>query len=400
MIKRIWRRLLSFLYEKEKVIVNDLIKRERFKRFVCLLPIQTNKVVMDNFHGRGYGENPKYIAEELLRRKRKCKIIWLSNDPNKDFPEGVTPIWRNSLRSYFECATAKAWVFNTRNGKLTKKRKGQIYLQTWHGEIAIKKVECDAADKLSESYLRDAKEDGLLADGIIVDGKPNEELFRNSFWLGPQCNLLKTGSPRIDILLQERDNQRLKQHVRECLGLSCDSFFVLYAPTFRENHSDDFFISDLQGVYDAFERRFGHTEMAIRLHPNAGVNHDSALFSGERNLCDATYYPDPQELIIAADCLITDYSSLAYEFSVIRKPVFLLTKDINTYIQGRGVYDLFYHQPFRLNYSDEDLIEDIEEFSYQNMTQRVDEFYRQNPSYNTGNASAQVVDWLYKKGLK
>lgn len=398
--KRIWRSLLRWYYHTEKRILSDRNKLEWVIGFFTKLPIQRNKIVMDNINGRGYGENPKYIAEELLHRGgKKSKIIWFTNDNSLAFPAGITPVGKNTLRAYYESATAKAWVFNCRFGKLTKKRKNQVLLQTWHGGLAIKKVEKDAEDRLSSWYVSQAIEDGQTVDGIVVDSKPNEEIFLRAFWLNQDCELLKCGSPRVDILIHEKDNQDIKKRVRSALGIDEDAFFVLYAPTFRKQSTVENYISSFDDILKAFESRFGKTTIAYRLHPNAERLMGSVAW-GRACAVNATMFPDVQELIIAADCLITDYSSIAYDFALIRKPVFLCVKDTEEYIEERGVYDIFYEQPFSLNKSEEALIRDIQSCSLDEMRKKVDLFYKKYPSYNTGMASKEIVKWLEKKGFR
>ena len=394
--KRIWHSALTRYYG----VLHDPEKMEAYKRFLRRLPVQNNKVVMDNYEGQAYGESPKYIAEELLKRDPRCRIIWLTFNTKSPFPKGVTPVYKDSFRAYYECATAKAWVFNTRCGKLLEKRDDQVFLQTWHGGVALKKVEKDAMAALSDAYIAAAQYDGQAADGIIVDGKLNEELFETSFWLSPSCERLKFGMPRIDVLIRERDNSEIKRKVRNELGVANDSFFVLYAPTFRKKDTFEGYITDFTKIREAFEARFGKVEIAVRLHPN-----DARLLKRYREdyasaLTDATKYPDVQELVIAADCVITDYSSLAYDFAIIRKPVFLIMKDAEDYKKERGVYDTFYDQPFTMNYSEDMLVEEIRAFSREDYRQRVDSFYERHPTFNDGHAAQKSVDWLIEKGLR
>lgn len=400
-IRKLWRTLLRIYYKIEKQILSDPRKLNVFKSIVCLLPLNPHKVVFNSFNGGGYGENPKYIAEELLKRKGKAKIVWIVNSNQYLFPKGVTPINKYSLRAYYEYATAKAWVLNARYYRLTEKRKSQIYLQTWHGGIAIKKIEKDAEEKLLESYVKSAKEDGRVTDGIIVDGQSNEEIFKSSFWLNPNCELLKYGQPRIDALLKNRDNTALNERVREALGIEKDSFFVLYAPTFRQSKSTLGYIYDYPTIKKALEKRFGKTSIAIRLHPVIATDKNITYdYIGIEDLIDATAYPDVQELVLSADCLISDYSSIIYDFALIRKPVFLLLKDHEEYVQERGVYDIFYKQPFNMNYSESSLVNDIEHFSQECMLERIDAFYKKYQTYNAGHSSELTVDWLLNKGLK
>ncbi len=394
-VRKLWRFCLSIYYA---ALHNPRII-DIYKRILKALPIRNNKIVMDNYNGLGYGENPKYIAEEFLERDARVKIIWLTNDTESAYPAGIKPVLKDSFRAYYETATAKAWVFNTRDNKLLEKRNGQVFLQTWHGGVALKKVEKDAQDKLTERYVLAAKQDGEEADGIIVDGTLNEGIFESSFWLNPNCELLKIGQPRVDVLIRERDNREIKNTVRRALGISEDSFFVLYAPTFRKTDYFNAYISDYTRLMEALNERFGRTEIALRLHPTAAQQMKKSRSYYGASLVNATNYPDVQELVIAADCVITDYSSLAYDFAIIRKPVFLIMKDAEEYKKERGVYDVFYDQPFRMNYNEVALAEEIRSFSYDEMNRRMDAFYKQYPTYNQGNASTQAVNWLIGKGV-
>ncbi len=399
LVKKIWRRILHQYYRTEKTILKDRNKLARLVFLLEKLPIQHNKIMMDSYDGKGYGDNPKYIAEELLNMSnRKCKIIWLTKDLSIDFPSGITPVYKYSLRAYYESATSKAWVFNCRYGRLTNKRNNQVYLQTMHGGLALKKVEMDAEDKLSSWYVSNAKEDGLLTDGIIVDSKHNEDVYKRAFWLNENCEYLRYGSPRVDILFRERNNREVKNRVRKQLGIEDDAFFVLYAPTFRKNSTIENYISSFEGIRKAFEYNFGKTTIAYRLHPNAEKYMESVEW-GDACSINATKYPDAQELIIAADCLITDYSSIAYDFALIKKPVFLCVKDLDDYIEERGVYDIFYEQPFSLNKSEEELEAEIRNCSLNEMEKKIDDFYEKHPTYNNGTASKESVKWLKSKGL-
>ena len=139
---------------KSKLIVffKNPYTRKRIKRVISRLliffPIQKNKVIFDNFNGCGYGGNPKYIAEELRRRKG-FEIVWLVKNHNaaSSVPSDITSVNKYSISALLAIATSKVWVSNIRYGKLLNKRKNQVYLQTWHGSFSIKKVEKDVERK-------------------------------------------------------------------------------------------------------------------------------------------------------------------------------------------------------------------------------------------------------------
>ena len=108
-----------------------------------LLPVSDDKIVFSNFDGRGYGCNPKYITEELLKRNANLEIVWLSNANRDFFPSKVKVVKWGSVRALYEWSTASVIVNNVRMGRYFDhgfiKKSSQIYIQTWHGSMGIKK---------------------------------------------------------------------------------------------------------------------------------------------------------------------------------------------------------------------------------------------------------------------
>ena len=111
--------------------------------FDCL-PIRSNKIVFSAFEGAGYCCNPKYIAEELIKREHlygeKYEMIWLVNDMTKEFPNEIIKKKNNLFNRAYHLSTAKVWVDNARKNYGTRKRKNQFYILTWHGMIGFKPV--------------------------------------------------------------------------------------------------------------------------------------------------------------------------------------------------------------------------------------------------------------------
>ncbi|EJG46211.1 wciY domain protein [Streptococcus pneumoniae 2070335] len=117
------------------------------------MPIQSNKIIFDNFGGRGFGDNPKYILEELVSREKNLDLVWVTKDREISIPEGVRVVKYGSYRSFYEWLTARVWVDNIRNSDRPWKRKGQIYLQTWHGSDGVKLIEKSVAGNLKKHIL-------------------------------------------------------------------------------------------------------------------------------------------------------------------------------------------------------------------------------------------------------
>ena len=382
----------------ERTVVTNKKKLNRYIGFFTKLPIDSKKVMISNYFGHGYGDNPKCIAEELLKQGKKYRIFWLTNGQPANLPSGITPVNKSSLRAYFVSATAKVWISNIRTGRLTPKRKKQIYLHVCHGFMAVKKVEAESEDKLSISYLTQAKEDGACTDGILVENAWREQLMKKSYWLNENCEFLKIGSPKVDEFL-EMLNPETITHIRQSLGITPDSYSVLYAPTFRNEISQTGYITDLLSVKNAIENRYGKVRMMIRLHPNM-IPYKNKLFSSfPEGMLDVTEYPDVQEILAAADCIISDYSSMPFIFSLSGKPVFIFASDYNSYNESRGINELFKLQPFPVSYTVEQLLQSIADYDHDEWKAKRKEFFDRFPNYNDGNAAINAVKWLRKKGL-
>lgn len=123
-----------------------------------LLPIKKNRIVMSNLLGKGYGDNPKYIANELLSRKDvDLEIVWLVKDKYyDDIPREIKQVKRGTIKELYYLSTAKIWVDNSRKHIGVTKRKSQYYIQTWHGDLFIKMLEKDVEESLPKMYIDSA----------------------------------------------------------------------------------------------------------------------------------------------------------------------------------------------------------------------------------------------------
>jgi len=197
-----------------------------------IFPIQKNKIFFQNYNGKGYGDNSKYIAEELLRCGYDLILVWAVRRKYKgNIPKKIKTVPYISIRAIYECATAKIWIDNCRKQLFVRKREEQYYIQTWHGTINFKKVEKDVENKLLSFYVKHAKYDSTIADLFLSDSKFTSQLYRSSFWYNGE--ILECGTPREDILINQ--NQHLKEKVRKYFNISEKTKIILYAPTFRNN---------------------------------------------------------------------------------------------------------------------------------------------------------------------
>lgn len=348
-------------------------------------PVQKDKIIFLCFNGKNYSCNPKYIAEEILEQKLDYDLVWLLWDVSQQLPEGIRKVPFQGKEALFELATAKVIITNIKNDLRVFKKKGQYVIQAWHGSYSSKRLERDAQDKLPRRYIKESKHNSRQTDLFISGSTDQSQQYRDAFWC--DCEILECGFPRNDILFHWDPQIRTK--VRAALGVPEDGKLVLYAPTFRDDGSTDAYNIDGRAVVDTLEKNCDHWYFLVRMHPNVGQM--QALFSYDEKVLNATNYPDMQELLLAADVLITDYSSSIYEFAVLGKPSFLYTPDVEAYDAMRGLRQDFYRLPYRLNRTNADLLEELKSFSPESGKESAAKFMDYFGGVDKGDASKQVV---------
>ncbi|WP_432629604.1 CDP-glycerol glycerophosphotransferase family protein [Brotaphodocola sp.] len=383
------------IYEFKRKIWSWKVYKDLKKNIIkifYLLPIQRNKIVFDNFGGKGFGDDPKYIAQELLQEMPKLKLIWVTTDVHTKLPSGIKPVKYGTIRAAYHWITAKIWVDNIKSTIRPEKRRGQFYIQTWHSTLGFKKNEADASD-LPLVYLKQSKEDGKCIDLMYSDNDFRYDKYKNRFWY--EGEVIKCDVPRMSILLKQ--DQTLHGKVYQELKIPNDKKIVLYAPTFRKNTDKMIYKMNVKAVCKALNNKFGASfEFVMRLHPNEAELAKDIM--QEENIINATYYPDMQELLAVSDVLITDYSGCMFDFGFARKPVFLLAKDVEKYLrEEREWYFTLSEVPFDLAQSDEMLIHNIMEFDNQKYMQKCKMFEQKVGFSDMGNGAKQISNLILEQ---
>lgn len=311
-----------------------------FEFIFRMIPLQ-DKVVFDNFVGQGMGDDPKYIALELLNTQKHPALYWIVKDNSINLPDCIKPIKLNSLKSLYHLCTAKVWVDNVKNHVKPNKRKGQYYIQTWHAMIALKCVE-EKVPNLPTGYIKRAVRDAAMTDLMYSNNDFEINLFKNTFWYNGR--VIKCDEPRMSILINPKDN--LRQMIYDYFHIEKSYKIALYAPTFRQDHSVNSIRWDYYTVLESLEKKFDSKfVLLLRLHPNVVDQCNSIEFSNR--IINASKYPDMQELLSVSDILINDYSSSMFDFGYLRKPVFLICQDLEDYIaSGRNLEFSIENLPF------------------------------------------------------
>lgn len=358
---------------------------------LSFLPKDANKAVCQSYYGRGYSDSPRALAEEL--KARGWKVYWVVNgaESARSLPEGITPILLDSPKAIYHLCTAGVWVDNSRKWAYTQKRGKTVYVQTWHG-FPLKRIEGDAGDALPADYIRAAKKDSAMADLFLSDSRFLTEIYRRAFWY-PGA-VLECGFPRNDVLFGE--HPELSEKVRAALGISPDRKLLLYAPTFRKDQGLEVYDVDYRRVAEALGRRFGGEWLILaRLHPNIAEK-ASQLQLDPRYVVNASDYPDIQELYVAADGLLTDYSSVMFDFMHTGRPCFAYVNDLAAYRGDRNFYFDIDRLPFARAETNDELERIILDFDPDLQRERTAAFRREFGICENGSAARQVADHLEK----
>lgn len=304
------------------------------------LPLQ-DLVFFETFHGRSAGDNPGGICEELLHQGTDLELAFCVIDRSVVLPPGVRSIVRFS-REYFELlARARYVVTNASTPYFFRKREGQVCLQTWHG-TPLKRIAHDRPnlDFFNWHHRRQLLEARNAWDALLTQSDFCTTALQSAFLFeGP---VLQLGYPRNDVL-SSVDAPCVREETRRRLGIAPDAFVVLYAPTWRDNQRvGQVFDKVLFLETDKVLSGIAGSVVLVRGHYNS-IKAAESVDPGRR-VIDVTRYPDIAHLYLAADALVTDYSSVFFDFALVDKPMAFLAPDLDAYRDDNRGFYLDYHE--------------------------------------------------------
>jgi len=368
------------------------IKRHALWRLFSLLPKNPRKAVCQSFYGRGWSDSPGAIGAELLRRGYEVYWVAKGQEEAKTLPPGAKPLFGESAASIYHQCTAGVWVDSCRKWAYTRKRGRQLYIQTWHG-FPLKRIEGEAADALPEEYLRAARHDSGMCDLFLSNSRFLTRIYREGFWYSGE--ILEEGLPRNDILTGK--HPEIVEKVRRGLGISPEKKLLLYAPTFRKDKGLSAYNVDFSQCAQALSQRFGGEWLVLlKLHPNIAEKAQELEYD-PHTVKNASGWPDIQELYLACDALLTDYSSVMFDFMATEKPCFLYVNDLEEYKGDRNFYFDLSKLPYPIAEDNSGLKEAILQFDQQAQALREREFQKEFGLRETGRAAQATVDWIEKK---
>ena len=424
---------------KYRSLRENVIEKE-FKLF-SMFKVEKDKVVFSNVWG--YGDNPRWIAESYVRLLKRTtnysnsviaeKVFFITSKPPlkeelNEEAQCITFLKTNTKSAIYALATAGVWVDCNRKESYIQKRRNQIYIQTWHGGLPLKRLELDCRDYLPQEYLRNSVRDTQMTDIYISNSEWCNELYRRAF--GFKKKIFCFGSARMDPLIRpvrfsagamrEKLLSRLPDSVyRRLLNEAYIKAYkmkesaseldekkdhlriniAVYAPTYRDAVSESLERgSELGGsIINALETRFGGKFVVVtRFHPLAmsRVNHINSAyltFDEKERVIDGNEFSDLYSIMAAADVLITDYSNCMFEMSYVGKPVFLYATDVEKYEDTRGLYFDYDTLPFPIARTEKELYENILTYDRDGFRQLQEEFFEDIGVVENGRASEKVA---------
>jgi CDP-glycerol glycerophosphotransferase len=343
--------------------------------------------------------NPKYIAREVARRRPDVDVVWLLSDAAYracgDRPAMGRAVRRWTGGAYRELATAKVVVENSHfyvSRGNPAKRPGQFVMNTWHGSLGIKRL--DAGKSATDGTGR---ANAAVVDALLSNSDFDDTVFAASpLAAAPR---FRTGHPRNDVFfLSPAEKMEIRRRVFAALGISEGARLALFAPTFRDDAlADGFGLYAFDDWKASLGRRFGgEWVVAMRLHPLDAKALAEGLVSFPEGVLDATGYEDMQELLVAADAGITDYSSWIYDYLLVGRPGFLFAPDKAAYDAAHGFYYPLESTPFPVAETHEALCAAIESFDAERFKRNAIAFLAEQGCMEDGQASARAVALIEK----
>jgi len=374
-----------------------------YLRFISLLfafyrpfPVKRKVVMVVSF-----AENNIELYKEM-KNSLSCETIFITNKKQHSnfvkFNDAITLLFQvqhfvQFLRSIYHLSTAKIVFVDNYYGFLAAARfkKGVKCIQLWHANGAIKKFGLEdqsirhrgkrARERFQQVYDK--------FEHVVVGSDAMGEIFQQAFGLD-ESRILKTGVPRTDVFWNKDYKQEAIRKIKSRYPFLSSKKVILYAPTYRDEQINQYKLSlDL----DLFKKELGNDYiLLLRLHP--AVKSELNLSKDLQDfILDVSNYSSLNELLFITDILITDYSSIPFEFSFLNKPMIFYPYDLNQYKESRGFWEDYQNLvPGPIVFSNEEIISTIksQDFDYT----RIADFNIKWNEFSQGYSCKNIVEFI------
>lgn len=302
-------------------------------RLWYVFPVKKNRIIFSAYDGKHVSCNPKAVFEYMMKHyPGQFEYVWTLEHPDELEAyrgENIKAVKMRSLEFYYMKATAKVCVCNAGSFPELPLRKKQFQINTHHGGGAYKTAGAAIKGADTRTNLKKLEWDANNTSMYLSSSRyfTDEVVRKQKLFSG---EVYEYGMPRNDILMNNCGDE-IREKVHKHYGLDQDCKIVIYAPTYRDTNNEYDSI-DIQAVLRALVERFGGNWVCfMRMHYLGKKIEDN------KSVISVTDYPDMQDLLAAADVLISDYSSSIWDFSFTGRPCLLYTPDVDEYVETRGL---------------------------------------------------------------
>lgn len=306
-----------------------LYHRVWFGLIKLVTPMSDETFFINSFFGKSFSGNPRALFEGLIEKFPNSDYIIVLNDEQArqtvkaQYPDINIQFVARHEKAYLKAlARAKYWIMDINFPFRLKPHKNGVFVQTWHG-TPLKHIGNDLPD--DNDFKRLTAREPLNWDYFVSNAPEDNWLYERAFNL-KQTKIMSYGLPRNDYLAKHKDDRELVASLKAKLQLDATRKTILYAPTFRDDEPTFKLALDLE----QFEAQLGDQyDLLIRLHPNvADQMPDIAAYPHVHNV---NRYASIEELYLAADVLMTDYSSVFFDYALLEKPIVFYAYDLDKY---------------------------------------------------------------------
>jgi len=388
---------------KKSRIVKKIVRLLSF--LLGFLPASKKLIIFESYLGRQYACNPKAIYEYMCEHYSDYTMYWsVQSKYLKNFEgTGTNTVRRYSVKWFFLMARARFWVSNTRMTLVIPKPRHTTYVQTWHGtplkKLALDMQEVHMPKTTTEKYKKNFSKESSRWDYLISANEYSSEIFKRAF--GFEKEMLEYGYPRNDVLYKGNRAENIS-NIKERLGIAPHKKVILYAPTWRDNqyysvgHYKLDLALDLAKLQEMYSEKY---VIVLRMHYIVSESFDLQPYEGF--VYDFSNKEDISDLYLISDLLITDYSSVFFDYANLQRPIMFYTYDIEEYANVlRGFYfDLEKEAPGPLVKNMDELLEMLDEFDrhqeFLAYREKYSDFYNKFCYLEDGNATRNVVEHVF-----
>lgn len=366
------------------VVIGSLI----LKSLSLIVKVKKKQVLLCSFGGKRYDDSPKVLYDYMIDHPsfKDYEFIWAFTDPDLfEIPKGKK-ISINSLKYFWVAINSGIWISNVSIERgLRFKTSENYYINTWHG-TPLKKI-CSEAN--SSSIDIDPKGMDLMCCQSEFDKKIFSRLFDIH-----EDNILMVDLPRNDSLLKYRVDDCIR--IKQSLGIELSKKVILYAPTFREyDVENNKFILSKYIDFEKWSLELGQ-EYVILFRGHYLISQSLSLKTSS-HVKDVSGYPILNDLMVISDILVSDYSSIFFDFSILEKPMLCYAYDYEMYSRKRGMYFDIRNELLTV-YNEMQLLKVLRNLNNEELREKSKQFkikYAPNP----GKSSEKLINEFLKRDL-